>query len=112
MRLLKSVRYTMNARPPSWSHPDVSIGVVDQVKLEFQNNDVIKRRHLDDALRGAMREQPKRIGRVEGDGSKTMVWLLVEVTEFVGGMGRGDEDEVDALPLYEAGEVPPVYKEG
>jgi hypothetical protein len=111
MRLLKSVRYTMNAGPPSWSHPDVPIGVVDQVKLEFQNNSVIKRRHLDDALRGAMREHPRRIGRVEGDRCKTTVWLLVDVTEVVEQSRRGDEEDVDVLPLYEVGEVPPAYEE-
>jgi hypothetical protein len=58
-----------------------------------------------------MREHPRRIGRVEGDRCKTTVWLLVEVTEVVEQSRRGDEEDVDALPLYEVGEVPPAYEE-
>jgi hypothetical protein len=111
MRLLKSVRYTMSARLPNWSHPEVPIGVVDQIKMEFQNNGVIVRKHLEEALKGAMREHPRRIGRVESDLLTTTLSLLVDVTGFMGDLRRGGEEDLDPLPLYEVGEVPPAYVE-
>jgi hypothetical protein len=112
MRLLKSVRYTMHARLPGWSHPEIPIGVVDQVAFEFQDSSLMVRKHLEEALKGAMREYPMRIGRVENARCLTTVLLLVDVTDFMEEMRRGGEEDVDPLPLYEVGEMPPAYVEG
>jgi hypothetical protein len=111
MRRLKSVRYTLNARLPSWSHPDIRIGVADQVTFEFQHSDVVVREHVEEALKGAMREHPRRMGRVERDRCCTKVSLLVDVSGCVGVCGR-EGDGGEPLPLYEVGETPPAYVEG
>jgi hypothetical protein len=111
-RLLHRTAYTSSATLPSWADP--SIHTADQIALEFRVDRALRREQLACALAEAIGkgEEGRRMGRVEGEGEKGVVRVVmwVDVGDLV--VREGKEEVVDPVPVYERGgwEWPPAYE--
>lgn len=106
VRMIQRIKYNRKTTLPGWVHPDIAIA--DAIVMDFGRYEELSMIRLLGALKGAMTEHPRTMGRIERNRETgiTTVSLYVDVGDCV---LPPVMEEGEGLPAYECGEAPPPY---